>query len=58
MGGLTIGLLSGFADLMGVLGGSGTGILLTVMITYRLYEEIARKLLMDMNPLMKKFMGG
>ena len=57
MGGLTIGFLSGFADITGTLS-SGTGILLAVMIIYRLYEEIAKQHMMDMNPMMRKFMGG
>ena len=57
MGGLAIGLLAGVADLTGAIG-SGTGILLTVMIVYRLYEEIAKEHMYDMNPMMRKFMGG
>ena len=57
MGGIAIGLLAGFADLTGAIG-SGTGILLTVMIVYKLYEEIAKEHMYDMNPMMRKFMGG
>ena len=57
MGGMTVGFLAAFADITGALG-SGTGILLTVMIVYRLYEDIARQHMMDMNPMMRKFMGG
>ncbi|MBN1275158.1 preprotein translocase subunit SecY [Candidatus Woesearchaeota archaeon] len=57
MGGIAIGLLAGVADLTGAIG-SGTGILLTVMIVYRLYEEIAKQHMYDMNPMMRKFMGG
>ncbi|MBI2541099.1 preprotein translocase subunit SecY [Candidatus Woesearchaeota archaeon] len=57
MGGITVGFLASFADLTGALS-SGTGILLTVMIVYRLYEDIARQHMMDMNPMMRKFMGG
>jgi len=57
MGGLSIGFLSGFADITGTLS-SGTGILLAVMIIYKLYEEISRQHMMDMNPMMRKFMGG
>jgi len=56
MGGLTIGFLSGFADITGTLS-SGTGILLAVMIIYKLYEEIAKQHMMDMNPMMRRFMG-
>ncbi len=57
MGGITVGFLAAFADLTGSLS-SGTGLLLTVMIVYRLYEDIARQHMMDMNPMMRKFMGG
>ena len=56
MGGLAIGLLAGIADLTGALS-RGTGILLSVMIVYRLYEEIAQQHMMDMNPMLRKFMG-
>jgi len=57
MGGIAIGLLASVADLTGAIG-SGTGILLTVMIVYKLYEEIAKQHMYDMNPMMRKFMGG
>lgn len=57
MGGLAIGLLAAIADLSGALS-RGTGILLTVMIIYRLYEDIAKQHMMDMNPMMRKFLGG
>ncbi len=57
MGALAVGLLAGFADLSGALT-NGTGLLLTVMIIYKLYEDIARQHMMDMNPMMRKFMGG
>jgi len=57
MGGLSVGFLAGFADITGTLS-SGTGILLAVMIVYKLYEEISRQHMMDMNPMMRKFMGG
>jgi preprotein translocase subunit SecY len=55
MGGLTIGLVAGFADLTGAIG-SGTGLLLSVMIIYKLYEDIAKQHLYEMNPMMRKFM--
>ncbi|MFC1690952.1 preprotein translocase subunit SecY [Nanoarchaeota archaeon] len=55
MGGLAIGFLAALADLSGALG-NGTGILLAVMIIYRLYEEIAKQHMMDMHPMMRKFM--
>lgn len=55
MGGLTVGLLAATADLTGALS-RGTGILLTVMIIYRLYEEIAKQHMMEMNPMLRRFM--
>ena len=56
MGGITVGILAASADLLGALT-SGTGILLTVMIIYRLYEEIAQQHMMDMHPALRKVMG-
>ena len=56
MGAITVGFLASIADLTGALS-RGTGILLTVMIIYQLYESIAREHMMDMNPMMRKFMG-
>jgi preprotein translocase subunit SecY len=55
MGSIFVGFLAAIADLSGTLS-HGTGILLTVMIIYRLYEDIARQHMMDMNPLMRRFM--
>ena len=57
MGGLSVGFLAGFADVTGTLS-SGTGILLAVMIVFKLYEEISKQHMMDMNPMMRRFMGG
>ncbi|HME86808.1 MAG TPA: preprotein translocase subunit SecY [Candidatus Nanoarchaeia archaeon] len=57
MGALTVGLLAGLADISGALT-NGTGLLLTVMIIYKLYEDVAKQHMMDMNPAMRKFMGG
>ena len=48
-------LVSAFADLTGALS-RGTGILLAVMIIYKLYEEIAQQHMMDMHPMMRKMM--
>jgi len=56
MGGLGIGLLASTANLIGALTG-GTSILLAVMITYKLYQDIAQQHALDMHPAMKKFMG-
>ena len=55
MGGIAIGILAAVANLAGALA-NGTGILLTVMIIFNLYEEIAKEHMMDMNPAMRKFM--
>ncbi len=56
MGGISIGLLASVADLTGAIG-TGTGILLAVMIIYKIYEEIAKQHMYDMNPMMRKFMA-
>jgi preprotein translocase subunit SecY len=55
VGGAAIGLLAAVADLTGTLS-NGTGILLAVMIVYKLYEEIAKDHMMDMHPAMRKMM--
>ena len=58
LGGAIIGLLTLVASLMGTLGGAGgTGLLLTVSIVYRLYEQIASEQIQEMYPLMRKFFG-
>jgi preprotein translocase subunit SecY len=57
MGAIAVGFLASIADLSGALS-RGTGILLAVMIIYKLYEEIAKQHMMDMYPAMRKFMGG
>lgn len=56
MGGIAVGLLAAIADLLGALT-SGTGLLLAVMIIYRLYQDIAREQVYTMNPLARKFFG-
>lgn len=56
LGGAFVGLLAFAADLTSALGG-GTGVLLTVGVVYKLYEEIAKEQLMDMHPMMRKFLG-
>ena len=53
---VAVGLLAAGADLLGALG-SGTGILLTVGILYRLYEEIQREQMAEMHPAFRRFMG-
>ena len=54
LGGLTVGALAGFADLTNAIG-TGTGILLTVMIIYNFYEIIAARYVEEMNPSLRKF---
>jgi preprotein translocase subunit SecY len=56
MGGLSIGLLGGVGNLLGVLT-SGTSILLAVTITYQLYQNIAQQHAVDMHPALRKFVG-
>ncbi|NLA39545.1 MAG: preprotein translocase subunit SecY [Methanomicrobiales archaeon] len=58
IGGAFIGILSVVANLFGVIGAvGGTGLLLAVSITYRLYEEIASQQIMEMYPFMRSFFG-
>ncbi|KDE56003.1 preprotein translocase subunit SecY [Methanoculleus sp. MH98A] len=58
IGGVFIGLLSVVANLFGVIGAvGGTGLLLAVSITYRLYEEVASQQIMEMYPFMRGFFG-
>ncbi len=56
MGAITVGLIASIADLTGALS-RGTGILLSVMIVYKLYEDIAKQHAMDMNPMLKKIIS-
>ena len=53
MGGLAIGALAALTDAFGALT-SGTAILLAVMITYQLYQNIAQQHALDMHPVLKK----
>lgn len=55
--GLIIGILSSLADLTSAIG-SGTGILLAVMIIYNFYEQISARYVEDMHPAFRKFFGG
>src|SRR3989338_4071479 len=57
MGGAAIGLLASFTNLLGALVG-GTSILLVIMIFHQFYQSIAQQHMTDMNPAMRKFMGG
>jgi len=57
--GAFVGLLAAGADMIGTTGqSSGTGVLLTVGIMIRLYEQIGKEQMMEMNPFMRQFFGG
>lgn len=58
IGGAFIGFLTLVASLLGTLGSAGgTGLLLTVSIVYRLYEDIASEQMMEMHPMIRSFFG-
>jgi preprotein translocase subunit SecY len=58
IGGALVGLLAVLANMMGTIGNvSGTGLLLAISITYKLYEEIAEEQLMEMHPMMRQMFG-
>lgn len=56
LGGAFVGFLASFADLTSAIG-SGTGILLTVMIIYQFYEQITAQHGEDMPERLRKFLG-
>ena len=54
--GLFVGLLAAGADMTGTIGStSGTGVLLTVGIMIRLYEDIGKEQMVEMHPLLREF---
>jgi len=58
IGGAFIGILTLFASMLGTIGSAGgTGLLLTVSIVYRLYEDLASEQMMEMHPLLRSFLG-
>jgi len=58
IGGALVGLLAVWANMLGTIGNvDGTGLLLAVSITYKLYEEIAEEQLMEMHPMMRQMFG-
>lgn len=58
IGGAAVGALAAFADAIGTVGRtSGTGVLLTVGIIIRLYEDIAREQAIEMHPILRGFFG-
>lgn len=58
LGSIFVGILAAFGDM--ALSGlsSGTGILLTVGIVYRMYEDIAKQQASESNAILAKLMGG
>ena len=53
-----VAILAVAANLIGTVGATtGTGVLLTVGIVIRLYEQIAREQAMEMHPVLRKFLG-
>ncbi|OIO27935.1 preprotein translocase subunit SecY [Candidatus Micrarchaeota archaeon CG_4_10_14_0_2_um_filter_60_11] len=56
LGSIFVGVLAWFADITGALG-TGTGILLTVGILYKMYEDLAQQQLFEMYPQLKNFVG-
>jgi preprotein translocase subunit SecY len=58
IGGAFIGVLTLIASMFGLIGGvGGTGMLLAVSIIYQLYEKVASEQLMEMHPLIRRFLG-
>jgi preprotein translocase subunit SecY len=51
-----VGLLASFADLTGALG-TGTGILLTVGILHKMYEDLSAQHMFDLYPQLRGFIG-
>ena len=56
LGGAAVGFLATFADMTSAIG-TGTGILLTVMIVYQFYEQIVQQHGEDIPPSIRKFLG-
>ncbi|MDY6966072.1 MAG: preprotein translocase subunit SecY [Halobacteriota archaeon] len=58
IGGAIIGGLVLVTSLLGTIGNvGGTGLLLTVSIVYRLYEDLAKEQMMEMHPMIRRFLG-
>ncbi len=56
LGSMFVGILAWFADITGALG-TGTGILLTVGILYRFYEDLAKQQIFEMYPALKNIVS-
>lgn len=58
LSGAFVGMLAAGADMIGTVGQtSGTGVLLTVGIMIRMYEEIGKEQMMEMHPVLRGFFG-
>jgi preprotein translocase subunit SecY len=58
IGGAFIGILAVVANFLGTIGNvGGTSLLLTVSIVYRLYEDLANEQVMEMHPMLRRFLG-
>ena len=56
--GAMVGFLAAGADMIGTVGqSSGTGVLLTVGIMIRMYEQIGKEQMMEMHPVLRSFFG-
>ncbi len=56
--GAIVGFLAAGADMIGTVGqSSGTGVLLTVGIMIRMYEQIGKEQMMEMHPVLRSFFG-
>ncbi len=56
--GAVLGILSVFASLFGTIGqATGSGLLLTIGILSRTYEQIAKEQMMEMHPMMRSLFG-
>ena len=51
-----VGLLAALADFTGALGG-GTGVLLTVSIVYRMYEQLLQEKITELHPTIAKLLN-
>lgn len=56
LGSVSVGLLAGLADLTGALG-TGTGILLTVGILYKMYEQMEQMKMFELYPALGSIVG-
>jgi len=56
IGGLLVGIFAALADFTGAIG-TGTGILLTVMIIYNYYEQLSAENLEEAHPIIRSILG-